>query len=427
MKLNEIKNQINSGKFDGKFAELYDTNAVAVQRERYLSALDSFAAIFGDGRDVNVYSVPGRSELAGNHTDHNRGKVIASSINLDIIAVVSQNGTNTINLKSEGFRQIEIDYTKFFEPNPAHFGTSASLIAGMCAGFKQNGYAIGGFDAYCTSNVLRGSGLSSSAAFEVMIGNILNHEFNGGEVSNVEIAKLAQFSENVFFGKPCGLMDQVACAHGGIVAIDFEDTKNPQIEKIDFDLTAQGYNLCIVDTGGNHADLTDDYASVPAEMKSVAAYFGKSVLRDCKFSDVLENAKGIRTKCGDRALMRAIHFFCENERVDAMKKSLQSNALDCYFAGVLESGRSSFNYLQNVYTTKNVEEQGLSLALCITERFMSGNKGAFRVHGGGFAGTIQAYVPEEYVELYRKTMDSVFGDGACLVLRVRRDGAIKVN
>lgn len=427
MKLNEIKNQINSGKFDGKFAELYDTNAVAVQRKRYLSALDSFAAIFGDGRDVNVYSVPGRSELAGNHTDHNRGKVIASSINLDIIAIVSQNGTNTINLKSEGFRQIEIDYTKFSEPNSAHFGTSASLIAGMCAGFKQNGYTIGGFDAYCTSNVLRGSGLSSSAAFEVMIGNILNHEFNGGEVSNVEIAKLAQFSENVFFGKPCGLMDQVACAHGGIVAIDFEDTKNPQIEKIDFDLTAQGYNLCIVDTGGNHADLTDDYASVPAEMKSVAAYFGKSVLRDCKFSDVLENAKGIRTKCGDRALMRAIHFFCENERVDAMKKSLQSNALDCYFAGVLESGRSSFNYLQNVYTTKNVEEQGLSLALCITERFMSGNKGAFRVHGGGFAGTIQAYVPEENVELYRKTMDSFFGDGACLVLRVRRDGAIKVN
>lgn len=427
MRPKQLKDSIIRGDFDEKFTVLYDENVVLAQRERYLCAIDKFVEIFGDNREVNLYSVAGRSELAGNHTDHNHGKVIAASINLDIIAVVAQNGTNKINLKSEGFRQLSIDYNEYGEPNPAHFGTSASIIAGMCKGFLNNGHKIGGFDAYCTSNVLRGSGLSSSAAFEDMIGNILNHEFNCGEVSNVEIAQLAQYAENVFFGKPCGLMDQVACAYGGIVGIDFEDNKNPKIEKVDFDLSKAGYNLCIVDTGGNHADLTDDYASVPAEMKSVAAYFGKNVLRECSFADVLENAKDIRVKCGDRALMRAIHFFTENERVDAMKKTLTAGDLDCYFEGVKESGRSSFCYLQNVYTTKNVAEQGLSLALCITERFMSGKKGAFRVHGGGFAGTIQAYVAKEDVEIYRETMDSVFGEGACLVLRVRQQGAIKVN
>ena len=427
MKIYDLKNQILDGSFDAKFTELYDASQVAAQRERYINALDSFASIFGNERDVNLYSVAGRSELAGNHTDHNCGKVIAASINLDIIAVASQNGTNTINLKSEGFNQLSIDFTEYSEPNSEHFGTSASLIAGMCRGFSDNGYSIGGFDAYCTSSVLRGSGLSSSAAFEDMIGNILSHEFNNSEVSNVEIAKLAQYSENVFFGKPCGLMDQVACAYGGIVSIDFEDTKNPKIEKIDFDLTKAGYNLCIVDTGGNHADLTDDYASVPAEMKSVAALLGNTHLRPCDEKSILANAKIIREKCGDRALMRAIHFFRENGRVDIMKNALKNNELNTYFAGVLESGKSSFCYLQNVYTTKNVSEQGLSLALCLTEGFMKGKDGAFRVHGGGFAGTIQAYITESDVEEYRALMDSVFGEGACLVLRVRQDGAIKVN
>ena len=427
MKLCELKNLINNGLLDEKFVSLYDGLSVNSQRERYLLALDSFASLFGDDRDVNIYSVSGRSELAGNHTDHNRGKVIAASINLDIIAIASANGTTNINLKSEGFNQISVDYTQYTEPDERHFGTSASLIAGMCQGFIQNGHNVGGFDAYCTSSVLRGSGLSSSAAFEDMTGNILNHEFNGGSVSNVEIAQLSQYSENVFFGKPCGLMDQVACAYGGIVSIDFEDTKNPKIEKIDFDLTKAGYNLCIVDTGGNHADLTDDYASVPAEMKSVAAYLGKNVLRECELADVLANAKEIREKCGDRALMRAIHFFEENERVDAMKNALKNNDLGAYFNGVLNSGKSSFCYLQNVYTTKNVSEQGLSLALCLTDGFMKDGEGAFRVHGGGFAGTIQAYIKESDVEKYRALMNSVLGEGACLVLRVRPDGAIKVN
>ena len=427
MKIIELKKSIESGSFDARFTELYDAGAVTAQRERYLNALDSFASLFGDERDVNIYSVSGRSELAGNHTDHNRGKVIAASINLDIIAVASANGKTEINLKSEGFSQISLDYTKYIVPDEKHFGTSASLIAGMCQGFLANGHRIGGFDAYCTSSVLRGSGLSSSAAFEDMIGNILNHEFNAGEVSNVEITQLAQYAENVFFGKPCGLMDQVACAYGGIVSIDFEDTKNPRIEKIDFDLTKAGYNLCIVDTGGNHADLTDDYASVPTEMKAVASLLGTSVLRECKRDDVIARATEIREKLGDRALMRTIHFFDENERVDLMKNALKGGDLNAYFGGVIASGKSSFCYLQNVYTTKNIAEQGLSLALCLTDGFMRGREGAFRVHGGGFAGTIQAYIKENDVEEYRALMDSVFGSGACLVLRVRADGAIKVN
>ena len=427
MKLNELKKLINDGSFDCRFVELYDAEAISVQRERYSLALESFAELFGEDRDVNIYSVSGRSELAGNHTDHNRGKVIAASINLDIIAIASANGTKEINLKSEGFSQLSINYEKYNSPDEKHFGTSASLIAGMCQGFLNNGHEVGGFDAYCTSNVLRGSGLSSSAAFEDMIGNILNHEFNGGSVSNVEIAQLAQFAENVYFGKPCGLMDQVACAYGGIVSIDFEDTKNPKIEKIDFDLTKAGYNLCIVDTGGNHADLTDDYASVPAEMKAVASLLGKEVLRECNKAQILENAKKIREILGDRALMRAIHFLDENERVNSMKAALKSNDLEAYFGGVLASGKSSFCYLQNVYTTKNISEQGLSLALCLTDGFMKDKNGAFRVHGGGFAGTIQAYVEEKDVAEYRALMDSVFGYGACLVLRVRADGAIKVN
>ena len=427
MKIYDLKNKILIGDFDSKLVELYDSNTILEQRNRYIDALDSFAKIFGNERDVNIYSVAGRSELAGNHTDHNCGKVIAASINLDIIAIVAQNGTNVINLKSEGFNQLSIDFSEYCKPNPTHFGTSASLIAGMCSGFADNNHKVGGFDAYCTSSVLRGSGLSSSAAFEDMIGNILNHEFNEGNVSNVEIAKLAQYSENVFFGKPCGLMDQVACAYGGIVSIDFADTKNPIIEQIDFDLTKAGYNLCIVDTGGNHADLTDDYASVPTEMKSVAAIFGKTHLRLCCKSELIANAKAIREKCGDRAFMRALHFLCENDRVDDMKQALINKDLDTYFKGVLESGKSSFCYLQNVYTTKNVTEQGLSLALCLTDGFMKGKDGAFRVHGGGFAGTIQAYIPENFVEEYRALMNSVFGNGACLVLRVRQHGAIKVN
>ncbi len=426
MKTAELKAAVLGGAFDERFTYIYGAEALEAQKQRYAAAIDAFAALYGSDRDAALYSVAGRSELSGNHTDHNFGCVIAASINLDIIAVAAPNAENIIRVKSEGFAEDVVDINAFTEPKNPCLGHSDELIAGMVAGFRKEGHRVGGFDAYTTSNVLKGSGISSSAAFEDMIGNILSHIYNNGEVDNVEIAKLAQYAENVFFGKPCGLMDQVACAVGGIVAIDFADPKNPVIEKIDFDMSAHGYNLCIVNTGGNHADLTDDYASVPAEMKAVAAALGKKVLREVSEEEVIAAIPSLREKLGDRAILRALHFYAENRRVIEQKNALLANDLDAFLYGVIESGRSSFCYLQNVYTCKNLSEQGLSLALCLADNALRGTRAAWRVHGGGFAGTIQAFVPTESVEDFRRMMDAAFGEGRCMVLRIRPVGAVKI-
>lgn len=426
MKTAELKQALAGTTLDSRFCEIYGSAALETQKARYLHAVEEFEKLYGADREAALYSVAGRSELSGNHTDHNHGCVIAASIDLDIIAVASPSAGSVIRVKSEGFPEDVVDFGVYNAPNPARYEKSDSLIAGIVAGFRKEGLAVGGFDAYTTSNVLKGSGISSSAAFEDMIGNILNYVYNDGKVSNVEIAKLAQYAENRFFGKPCGLMDQMACAVGGIIAIDFRDPSAPVIEQTDFDLSAAGYNLCIVNTGGNHADLTGDYASVPAEMKSVAAYFGKEVLRDTDENAVLAAIPALREKVGDRAILRALHFFAENRRVAAQKAALKAGDLDTFLANVIASGRSSFCYLQNVYTTKNVSEQGLSLALCLAERVLSGKRAAWRVHGGGFAGTIQAFVPTEDVAEFRAVMDAAFGEGRCMVLRVRPEGALRV-
>ena len=426
MKTAELKQALAGTTLDSRFCEIYGSAALETQKARYLHAVEEFEKLYGADREAALYSVAGRSELSGNHTDHNHGCVIAASIDLDIIAVASPSAGSVIRVKSEGFPEDVVDFGVYNAPNPARYEKSDSLIAGMVAGFRKEGLAVGGFDAYTTSNVLKGSGISSSAAFEDMIGNILNYVYNDGKVSNVEIAKLAQYAENRFFGKPCGLMDQMACAVGGIIAIDFRDPSAPVIEQTDFDLSTAGYNLCIVNTGGNHADLTGDYASVPAEMKSVAAYFGKEVLRDTDENAVLAAIPALREKVGDRAILRALHFFAENRRVAAQKAALKAGDLDTFLANVIASGRSSFCYLQNVYTTKNVSEQGLSLALCLAERVLSGKRAAWRVHGGGFAGTIQAFVPTEDVAEFRAVMDAAFGEGRCMVLRVRPEGALRV-
>ena len=423
----QMKEYLLSGGLDKRLTHLYGAEAAALQKTRYADAIDSFAALYGTEREIGLFSVAGRSELSGNHTDHNHGCVIAASINLDIIAVASARADSTIRIKSEGFSEDVVNFDTYTTPAAEKYGSSESIIAGMCAGFRKDGYAVGGFDAYTTSNVLKGSGLSSSAAFEDMVGNILSHLYNEGKVDTVEIAKLAQYAENEFFGKPCGLMDQVACAVGGIVAIDFADPKTPVIEKLDFDMSEHGYHLCIVNTGGNHADLTDDYATVPAEMKAVAAHLGKPVLREVNETDFLAAIPALRETVGDRAILRALHFFGENKRVAAQKKALLSDDLSAYFAGVLASGRSSFCYLQNVYTTKNLAEQGLSLALCLAEDYLSGKDAAWRVHGGGFAGTVQAYVPTAYAEGFRALMDGVFGEGKCIVLRIRPEGAVRID
>ena len=426
MNTSQMKKYIAEGGIDKTLVHIYGEAAVDMQKARYSAAIDEFASIYGADREITLYSVAGRSELSGNHTDHNHGCVVAASIDLDIIAVASKRDDSVIAIKSEGFPEDVVDFSAYNAPIESKFGSSESIIAGMVQGFLKDGYAVGGFDAYTTSNVLKGSGLSSSAAFEDMVGNILSHMYNDGKVDNVEIAKLAQYSENVFFGKPCGLMDQVACAVGGIVAIDFADPKAPVINKVDFDISAAGYNLCIVNTGGNHADLTDDYASVPAEMKAVAAYFGKSVLREVDEAEFYANISALRESVGDRAILRALHFFGENKRVAAQKAALDNGDLDAYFAQVIASGKSSFCYLQNVYTTKNLKEQGLSLALCLAEGYLADKRAAYRVHGGGFAGTIQAYVPMADVDGFRALMDGVFGEGKCIVLRIRPEGAVRI-
>ena len=425
MKTTELLNSVRAGALDARLAEIYGSECVDAQRERYLGALDDFYSMYGE-REVSLFSVPGRSELSGNHTDHNFGKVLAGSINLDIIAVASRTDDTVVRIKSRGFDEDCVDISTYTYPNEDDFFKSGALIAGMARAFRNNDLKTGGYVAYTTSNVFKGSGLSSSAAFEVMIGNIFNYFYNDGVVDNVEIAKMAQYAENKFFGKPCGLMDQVACAVGGFVAIDFKEPNAPVIDKIDFDLSSEGYSLCIVNTGGNHADLNEDYASVPAEMKSVASYYGYAVLRQMNMDILLSDIKRLREEVGDRAILRAIHFFNENERVDAQKKALLDKDVKAFFEYVLKSGRSSFMYLQNVFTTKNVLEQGLSLALAITDNVLNGKGGAFRVHGGGFAGTIQAFVPNAIVEQYRDKIDAVFGDGACHILKIRPYGAIRV-
>ena len=428
MQRNALKEYILSGGIDSTLLEDLSVNEadIAAQRTRYADACDAFGAKYGDDGEVSLYSVGGRSEISGNHTDHNHGRVIAASVNLDILAFAKPTDNGVVRIQSAGFPEDIVTPDAIEDPDPAKYYTSASIIAGMQKAFLNAGYAVGGFDAYTTSNVLKGSGISSSAAFEVMVGNILNHLYNDGKVSNVEIAKMAQYAENVYFGKPCGLMDQTACAVGGFITIDFADPKNPVIEKLDFDMTAAGYALCIVNTGGNHADLNEDYASVPAEMKSVAKELGVSVLRETTAEALLENIVRIRGTCGDRAVMRAMHFFAENERVDKQVNALRCKDFVHFKNGVVASGNSSFKYLQNVFTTKNVHEQGLSLALCLTERFLAGTEGVCRVHGGGFAGTIQAFVPMSKTEEYAAYMNGVFGEGACHVLCIRRAGAVQV-
>lgn len=410
-----------AGKMKEALKKIYVTDEAAdVQSVRYAKAIDSFIGIFGDGREVALFSAPGRTEVCGNHTDHNHGCVLAAGVNLDVIAVVSRNDDGIVRVKSEGYDMDVVD-TSCLTPQESEFGKSQGLIRGVCARFVQLGYKIGGYDAYTISNVLKGSGLSSSAAFEVLIGTIMSYLYNDGKVDPVTIAQVAQYAENVFFNKPCGLMDQMASSVGGFVTIDFNNPDEPVIRKVEFDFAHCGHALCIVDTGGNHADLTDDYGAVRREMESVAGVFGKSVLRDVDEAEFMASIADVRAKTNDRAVLRAIHFYADNKRVAEEVKALSENDFETFKRLTIESGLSSYMYNQNVFTPKNVEEQGLSLALAVTEKLLNG-KGAYRVHGGGFAGTIQAFVPNDMLEMYKREIEKIFGEGRCYVLSVRPVG-----
>lgn len=425
MKVNEMKEKIISGAFDENLKAVYVTDsAVEAQKSRYADILNVFGELFGYDREVSIMSAPGRTEVCGNHTDHNNGKVLAASINLDAIAVVSKNDDNIIRVKSQGHRMNVVDLQDL-TANPENYGDSTSLVQGVAAGLKDLGFAVQGFDAVTTSDVMGGSGLSSSAAFEVLLGTIISYMFNDGKISAVDIAKIAQYSENVFFGKPCGLLDQMASSVGTFVTIDFKSTSDPVIRKVDFDFSKSGHSLCIVDTGGNHSDLTDDYAAVREEMGAVAKAMGKTVLREISYEDFLKALPALKDKVNDRALLRAIHFYNENIRVEKAVAALENNDFDTFKEVIIESGRSSFMLNQNVYTPKNPTEQKLSLALAVSEDILKG-KGAWRVHGGGFAGTIQAFVPDSLLEKYKNAMESIFGQGSCYVLIIRPVGGTKV-
>ncbi|MCC8192097.1 MAG: galactokinase [Ruminococcus sp.] len=407
-----------------KLSDIYTENKISFQQDRYAQAAKSFEEIFSC-KSERFFSAPGRTEVGGNHTDHNLGKVLAAGVSLDVIAATLKTDDSIIEVKSAGFEKDVVDITSL-DPVESEKNSSAALIRGVCCGFVDRGYKIGGFKAYTTSNVLKGSGLSSSAAFEVLIGTILSCLYNDGEVSDVEIAQIAQFAENEFFGKPSGLMDQMASSIGGFITIDFKDVKNPVINKLDFDFASSGHSLCIVDTKGNHADLTPEYAAIPVEMKSVAKLFGRSELRGVSRSQLLERVFEIREKCGDRALLRALHFVDENDRVDAEAQALTSGNFAEFLSVVNRSGDSSYKYLQNIYANKSPEEQGLSVGLYLAQSVLQGS-GAARVHGGGFAGTIQAFVPDEKLSGFIDVMDKTFGEGSCHVLTVRPHGGVEVN
>ncbi|MCL2107306.1 MAG: galactokinase [Oscillospiraceae bacterium] len=415
---------LNHGAYTSRLAVFYAEDTPR-QEKRLIQTAQLFSDFFGHTKGgFELFSAPGRSEICGNHTDHNRGKVMAAAINLDAVAVAKKRDDLRITVKSAGHEPDDI-YVSDLTPSEMETGRSAAMIRGVCAGFVERGCHIGGFEAATMSDVLGGSGLSSSAAFEVLIGTILNHFYNDGQVPPLVIAQIAQYAENRFFGKPSGLMDQTACSVGGFVRIDFGDAARPVVEKVDFDFDTCGHALCVVDSGGSHANLTEDYGLVRGEMEAAARALGKSVLRELSLKAVLAEIPGLRETLGDRAVLRALHFFAENERVDRMAAALARGDFEAFKSIILESGRSSFMYNQNVYTGKPPQEQPVSLALALSETALGG-RGAWRVHGGGFAGTIQAFVPLDMLEGYRGAMEAVFGPGSCYVLRVRAQGGSKL-
>jgi len=428
------------------FEKLYGTEGADAGKKRYAALLKALlseadfprAAFPETAGELRLFTAAGRTELGGNHTDHNHGRVVAASIQLDQAAVAAPRADSRVFFRSTGYPDVVVDLTGAdgrpdLEPKEHEKGTTEALLRGIAAEFASRGVQVRGITVNADSTVLPGSGLSSSAAVEVLFGRIIDNLYNGGALGAVEIARIGQKAENVYFGKPCGLMDQIACAFGGATAIDFADPSRPLVRRVEVDLRSAGFVLCVVNTGGSHADLTPDYAAIPGEMKAVAAMYGKETLRECDRETVEKDARAIRQKLGDRALLRAFHFFDENIRAAEMHAALEDLAagpskrehMARYLNLVNQSGDSSWQLLQNVYSTRAVNEQGVPAALALTRNFLKAAAlpGACRVHGGGFAGTIQAYIPAQALEQYRAALDGVFGPGSVTVLRIRPVGA----
>ena len=425
----ELKKKISDAEFSEQLKYIYacDESNVGFYEQRLLSVIDGFVETFDRTPDeMRLFSAPGRTEIGGNHTDHQHGCVLAASLNLDVIGAVALNGKNEIRIKSKGY-PMDIILLDELEPNEAEYDKACALIRGVVRKIKDMGYEIKGFDAYTISNVLKGSGMSSSAAFEVLVGTIINGLFCNNEIDAVEIAKIAQYAENVYFGKPCGLMDQMASSVGAVVAIDFEDTKKPIVNKVDFDFTKSGYALCIIDSGADHADLTSEYADITVEMRKVANYFGKDFLREVSPEEFTSKIKDLREALqNDRAVLRAIHYFNDNVRAQEEVKALADNDFERFLDIVKKSGYSSYMYLQNVYASSMPENQAVSLALAMCDEIL-GDSGAYRVHGGGFAGTIQAFVPYEMLDEFKTKIEAVLGEGMCNVLSIRPVGGVEIK
>ena len=411
-------------KLEAALTELYGAAATPEQALRYRSLLRRLEETFGGVEQVAVFSAPGRTEIGGNHTDHQHGKVLAGSVNLDVIAAVAPNGDDCIRIQSEGFPMDVVDLSDL-RVRDEERNTSTAIIRGIAAWFVQRGCKIQGFNAYTASNVLKGSGLSSSAAFEVLVANIINDLFYGSKCDAVQLAQIGQYAENVYFGKPCGLLDQMAASVGNVVTIDFADNASPVVERVDFDFAAAGHALCIVDSGADHADLTDEYAAVTRELKDVCVYFGKNVLREVDETAFYEALPFLRRKAGDRAVLRAIHVYEDNRRVTEQVAALRRGDFDAFLRLITESGLSSWRFLQNVVPAGYTHHQEVAVALGLCEKLLN-RRGACRVHGGGFAGTIQAFVPLDLLDRFKSEMERVLGSGSCHVLTIRPVGGVRL-
>ena len=428
MKESDIRSSrelIASAKADALWERLYQSEKKE-NIERYVSVCEGYEKSFGEG-DILLFTSAGRTEICGNHTDHNHGKVLAASINLDCVAAAGLNSSSKVRIISETFNQdFEIDLNDL-EPSKRHAGT-VDLTKGIIKAFIDSGYQVGGFNAYVTSNVIASAGVSSSASYEMLVCSMLNELFNDGRIDVVAFAHMGKYSENVYWNKASGLMDQMACAVGGLIALDFNDPSDPEVKRIDFDFSKTGYAMIMVQTGKGHADLSEEYSSIPNEMKSVAAYFGKEALSECSEEALIEDIRAVREKCGDRAVMRAFHFFEENKKVDGAVAALDAGDFEKALSYVEASGNSSWKYLQNTYITGAVQEQGIPVALALTEIFIKKiGRGACRVNGGGFAGVIQAFTPDEQAEEYAAYMDKALGEGSAHIMRIRPVGAACIN
>ena len=420
-----VRESLEQGSLDQRIKEIYvDEQRVPYNRERYIRAIDRFTELFPSEKEIEIYSAPGRSEVCGNHTDHQNGMVLATSINLDAIAIVAKAEEPVIRLVSGDFPMEEVDVADLSMKEEEQ-STTTALIRGVAAGMKERGHKVGGFTAYITSDVLMGAGMSSSAAFESLIGTILSGLYNDMKVSSIEIAQIGQYAENIYFGKPCGLMDQMACSVGGMIFIDFKEKEHPEVRQVHTDFEKAGLSLCIVDTKGSHADLTPDYAAVPAEMNQVAQALGREHLREVPRETFFKELPKLWKETSGRAVLRALHFYEEEERVLRGVKSLEESDYPGFLSVIKASGDSSAKYLQNIYSPKDVDSQNVTVALAVSESIL-GENGVCRVHGGGFAGTIQAFVKNEAVAAYKEQIEAIYGDDSCHVLKVRLQGGIRV-